>query len=125
MSVEVNEQWQFTRHTAMLIAWAESEGFVLTAGEAARPIEMQRIYVKDGRSKTMDSRHLDRRAHDWNVFVRGQDGKLRLATYEEIKPLGKFWESLDPKNRWGGSWRGLVEAGRSRFIDAPHFERQR
>ena len=36
----------------------------------------------------------------------------------EVKPyevLGKYWESLDEKNTWGGSW--------TTFKDAPHFER--
>ena len=25
---------------------------------------------------------------------------------------------------WGGSWRGLIETGKSTFVDDPHFERQ-
>lgn len=123
MSEVIQAQWEFVQHLALLIAFAKDNNFVLTEGEGSRPIEMQQIYVKTGRSKTMDSRHLDRLAHDFNVFIL-KDGQLKLATRDEIAPLGKFWESLHPKNRWGGSWRGLVEAGRSSFIDAPHFERQ-
>ena len=43
--------------------------------------------------------------------------------HESITKLGKYWEGLSLKNRWGGSWRGLVESGKSTFKDTPHFER--
>lgn len=48
---------------------------------------------------------------------------VKLKQYE-LKSLGDWWEALNPKNRWGGNWRGLVDAGKSHFIDCPHFERQ-
>ena len=66
----------------------------------------------------MDSQHLKKLAIDLNIF---KDGVLCSA--EQIRPIGKFWESLSPVNRWGGSWRGLVETGKSSFVDSPHFER--
>ena len=34
---------------------------------------------------------------------------------EILAPLGAYWESLHPKNRWGGNFSNLV--------DCPHFER--
>jgi hypothetical protein len=84
-----------------------------------RPIEMQEIYVKAGRSKTMNSMHIHKCAIDLVLL------KDRIVCNRtQIKPLGDYWESLDPKNRWGGSWRGLVDSGKSSFVDAPHFERQ-
>ena len=49
-------------------------------------------------------------------------GKL-VEDSKEIYEIGKYWESLDTKNRWGGSWRGLIESGQSTFDDYPHFER--
>jgi peptidoglycan L-alanyl-D-glutamate endopeptidase CwlK len=77
--------------------------------------EMQSVYVQTGRSKTMLSDHLKKCAGDVHFFKDGQ-----LCYPEE---LGAYWEGLSPFNRWGGSWRGLIEAGRSNFKDAPHFER--
>lgn len=112
-------QEEFTKHTVMLINHAWELGFGVRYGEVFRTAEQQKIYVQTGRSKTMNSSHLNRLAIDL-VLVKG--GKV--CTHEQIMPLGEFWESLHPKNRWGGSWRGLVQAKKSKFIDAPHFERQ-
>lgn len=113
----VREQADFLKDVAKLIAFAETKKFVVTGGELYRPVEMQEIYIKTGRSKTMNSNHLKRCAIDLNFFTE-QDGKLSL-TYdiETLKPLGEYWESLTPgKNSWGGNW--------SSFKDVPHFERR-
>lgn len=119
----VDKQWIFLKDVVKLISKAEELGFVVTASEMYRPIEMQRIYVKNGRSKTMYSRHGRRLAIDLNFFTKNEGGKLRLTwDRDTIKPLGDYWESLRPENRWGGSWRGRIEKGKSKFVDIPHFE---
>jgi DNA-binding transcriptional ArsR family regulator len=109
----------FVKHVLLLIQRAFDMRFEVTFGEVQRPLEMQQIYVNTGRSKTMNSMHLKKLAIDLNLFREG-----KICTREQIKPLGDYWESLDPLNRWGGSWRGLVDSGKSSFVDAPHFERQ-
>jgi hypothetical protein len=108
----------FAVHVVELLKKCWECGFEVTLGEVQRPLEMQQIYVKLGRSKTMNSQHIKKLAIDLNLFL---DGKI--CTREQIRPLGDFWESLDPLNRWGGNWRGLVDSGKSKFVDAPHFER--
>jgi hypothetical protein len=108
----------FAQHAAALIIKAKEMGFGVRLGEALRTPEQQKLYFNSGASKTMLSKHLLKLAIDLNLIV---DGKL--ATAAQIRPLGKWWESLDPLNRWGGSWRGQVEAGNSSFVDSPHFER--
>lgn len=107
----VNEQWEFLKDVAKLINFIEDRGLVATGGELHRPAEMQQIYIKIGRSKTMNSKHLSRRAIDLFFF---KDGNL---TYDisVIKPIGDYWESLSPYNEWGGNWRS--------FKDVPHFQR--
>jgi hypothetical protein len=115
----VQEQAAFLLDAAELIQYATNQGYVVTAGELYRPQEMQEIYVKTGRSKTMDSQHGKRLAIDLNIFKNGV-----LLGREGIKPLGDWWEAKHPKNRWGGNWRGLVDQKKSSFVDAPHFERQ-
>lgn len=115
----VTVQAEFLLQACELVQWATAEGYVITGGELWRSVEQQKIYVSTGRSKTMQSSHLDRLAIDLNIF---KDGKL--CTREQIKPIGDRWEAMHPKNRWGGNWRGLVDAGKSSFVDAPHFERQ-
>lgn len=112
-------QQVFTKHFTMLVMKALELEFKTVIAEVQRPVEMQKIYVQTKRSMTMKSMHLQKCAGD---LVMVKDGKI--CSREDVKPLGDYWESLDPLNRWGGSWRGLVEAGKSSFIDTPHFERK-
>jgi hypothetical protein len=106
-----DEQAVFLLDACVLIQFATAMGFKVTGGELTRPLEMQKIYVQTGRSKTMKSNHIRRLAIDLNFIL---DGQLCYDA-EKLKPIGLFWESLNPKNRWGGFW--------SSFKDMPHFER--
>jgi hypothetical protein len=107
----VAEQAAFLLDVAKLINKATELGFVVTGGELYRTPEQQQIHVRAGRSKTMNSIHLKRCAIDLNFF---KDGKL---TYDvaALRPVGDYWESLNPKNQWGGNWKS--------FKDVPHFQR--
>ena len=105
------EQAAFLLDACKLILFATERGFLVTGGELARTPEQQAVYVKTGRSKTMQSNHLKRCAIDLNFF---KDGKI-IWDKETLAPMGAYWESLNPKNRWGGNFRSLV--------DCPHFER--
>lgn len=107
----VDAQAAFLKDMCELVRYATSLGFTLTAGELYRTPEQQEIYMKTGRSQTMDSLHLKRLAVDFNIF---KDGKL---CYDKaaLAPLGAYWESLNPLNSWGGNGKKLV--------DTPHFSR--
>ena len=107
----VDAQAAFLLDVCRLVNYATAQGFVLTAGELFRTAEQQEIYMKTGRSQTMDSLHLKRLAVDFNIF---KDGKL---CYDKatLAPLGAYWESLHHLNSWGGNGRKLV--------DTPHFSR--
>ena len=107
----VAEQAAFLRDVRKLLARADELGFVVTGGELYRTPEQQEIYVRTGRSKTMNSIHLKRCAIDLNFF---KDGKI-IWDKATIAPLGAYWESLHVKNRWGGNFSSIV--------DCPHFER--
>lgn len=110
------QQRIFTKNIAKLIEYAFSKNLELTFGEAYRTQEQQLLYVQSGKSKTMNSNHLRRLAVDFNVFKNGN------LTYDwnDIKPLGDYWETLHPANRWGGDWnKNDIKDG---FIDTPHFE---
>lgn len=106
----VDIQAQFLLNATKLIQYATSKGFTVTGGELYRTAEQQEIYVKTGRSKTMDSKHLKRCAIDLNFFKEGK------AIYDknDLADLGAYWEQLHPKNRWGGNFKNL--------LDVPHFE---
>lgn len=112
------EQEAFSVQVAQLIQKAVELGFTVRLGEALRTAEQQALYFKAGKTKTMESNHLRKLAIDLNLIRDGQ-----LATAAQIHTLGKWWEDQEPRNRWGGSWRGLVESGKSNFVDSPHFER--
>ncbi|WP_422858761.1 hypothetical protein ACOKFD_15580 [Flagellimonas sp. S174] len=106
----------FTKNIGCLILHAESIGIGLTFGHAWRSLEEQRRLKSEGLSQTLNSRHLDRLAVDFNFFV---DGQLTYD-FDTIKPLGDYWESLHTDNRWGGDFNGNdKEDG---FVDTPHFE---
>ena len=107
----VSEQAEFLLDVGRLVQRATELGFQVTAGELYRAPEQQEIYVKTGRSKTMQSLHLQRRAVDLNFF---KDGKL-VYDKSAIAPLGAYWESLHPLNSWGGN--GV------KVLDLPHFSR--
>lgn len=112
MSYLRTEQQLFLLDFCSLIEFAVSIGFEVTAGELHRPVEMQQIYVKTGRSKTMKSKHLDRLAGDLNFFKSGR----YITSKEELLQVGTYWENLTKgKNRWGGNFKS--------FKDLPHFER--
>ena len=128
-----NRQSIFTKNVALLIFYAFDECCIdLTFGEAHRTQSQILLnffgfkVVKDGDvirlkksrrlSRTLLSKHADRLAIDFNFFING-----RLTyDFEDIKPLGDYWESLHPDNRWGGDFNNNdVEDG---FVDTPHFE---
>ena len=107
----VKEQAEFMKDLAKLINFCFEQGWVITGGELFRTVDQQQIHFKAGRSKTMNSIHMKRCAIDLNFF---KDGKL-VWDKQQLAPIGAYWESLNPKNRWGGNFRSLV--------DVPHFER--
>lgn len=104
-----NLQSEFLCDVAKLILWAKEQGFQLTGGELFRTPEQQEIYIKTGKSKTSNSKHLKRLAIDLNLFIDGQ----YMTDKESYKPLAEYWKSLNPKNKAGYDWGW----------DANHFER--
>jgi hypothetical protein len=115
----VQQQFEFLMDTMKLLAFIISQGFVVTYGEVFRTIEQQQIYFNTGRSKTMNSRHLERMAIDLNFFL---NGKV-VNNPETLAPIGRYWMSLNPKNRWGGDWNKNGDVKDEKWHDTPHFER--
>ena len=101
------QQEAFSKDLAKLLIKAEELGYGVRIGEVYRTIEQQQIYIKTGRSKTMNSMHLKKCAADLH-FTKGG-----VLMYPE--ELGRYWESLDPLNKAGMFWKS--------FKDSPHFQR--
>jgi len=106
-----DEQAAFLLDACKLIGFATSKGWTVTGGELFRTQAQQEIYFQQGKTQTMNSNHLRRLAIDLNFLKNGQPvwDKAQLAD------VGAYWESLHPKNRWGGNFKTLP--------DVPHFER--
>ena len=100
-------QEKFSEDLVKLLMKAFSLGYKARLGEVQRTQEMQELYFKTGKSKTMNSMHLKKCAADIHFTLAG-----KLCYPQE---LGDYWEGLSPENRWGGNWKS--------FKDQPHFER--
>lgn len=116
---------------ARLILHIDSLGYsvkVPTEGGWTRCLDEQKRFVCEGKSKTMNSLHLEGRATDLVLFKNGRP----IFGGEEFRALGEFWESLGAECKWGGRFhnpeRFLAEHGRDFDpekdigFDPPHFE---
>ncbi len=101
-------QEAFAKDFVKLLSKAFELGYDVRLGELQRTTEQQELYIKTGRSKTMNSMHLKKCAVDLYFVKAGQ-----IVYPEEI---GKYWESLNPLNQAGMFWKT--------FKDAPHYERR-
>lgn len=82
----------FTLNVAKLIQWAYDQGYELTFGES---------FNAAGTGHMKNSNHYIRLAQDLNLF---KDNEY-LTKSDSYKPLGSFWVSLHPLNRWGGDFK--------------------
>lgn len=99
--------------------------------EGIRHIERQRQLVAQGKSKTMNSRHLTGHAidvapyplsWDWEDFYLIADAFI-IAAKEVDVPVrwGGNWSVKDIRE-WDGNGEDLAKAYTGRFNDGPHFE---
>ena len=82
--------------------------------EGVRSLERQKQLVADGKSRTMNSRHLKGLAVDIACFV---DGKItwEFEVYRQVADHIKVVAKLnDVRITWGGDWES--------FKDGPHFQ---
>jgi len=106
-------QWKFLKDVAILIAYIDREGCSASGGELQRTLEQQQMYVNTGKSQTLKSSHIQKLAID--LFIFSPSGQW-VQDKKTLQRFGDFWESLDPKNEWGGNWTS--------FLDTPHFGRK-
>lgn len=104
----VKKQNLFLKNFALLILWANQQGYEVTAGELFRAQEQHDYNVKHKLTKAARSKHQDRLAGDLNLFVKG----VYQTKREPYKPLADYWKSLHPDNVAGYDWGW----------DANHFE---
>lgn len=105
------KQQIFSHNVGLLINYICFMGYAISIGEVYRTKEQAEIYAKQGKG-IIDSLHCKKLAIDISLF---KDGKY-LDKSESYEFAGKYWEKLDPLNRWGGRWE--------KRTDGNHFEMQ-
>jgi len=114
----------FAEMVAKLIIKANLIGTPVVVLEWYRDIERQKYLVSIGRSKTINSKHIVGLAVDLCFIDDLRDDGQMNWTADKYRHLGIYWESLDNKNRWGGSF-GVTDKDKEHGKfgwDAPHFE---
>lgn len=90
----------------------EKTDFLVTEG--LRTVERQKELVKNGRSQTMNSRHL----YGYAVDLCDCDGCYDVPDMQAIaRAMKSAAAELDIPIKWGGDWKS--------FKDTPHFELDR
>ena len=96
------KQRKFMKCVGQLLAYIyfgpHNKRYAVTLGDGYRdPRVFGKVGLKKGYGRS-SSNHKIRLAIDLNLFI---DEKYQTTT-EAHKPLGEFWESLDPDCAWGG-----------------------
>jgi len=110
-----------------------------TITEGLRTKATQTLYVKQGKSQTMNSKHLDGLAVDLAAWVNGTVNWNFDYYFKIADAVRKASIELGVKVKWGGAWRYLNDydsstkaydayiaerkkLGKKPFLDGVHFE---
>lgn len=113
------KQMAFSHKVGIFLLWIfVHPGWTVTIGEVWRPQRLQRIYYKEGKAKTLYSKHTKKLAIDLNLFKNGR----YITNKEKYRPLGEFWEKC-----LGGRWGGRFDVKKEDYDkkvgwDPFHFE---
>lgn len=100
------KQRLFTFNIAKLITWAYLNDYELSFSEAYRTPQQAALNATSGKGIS-NSLHTKRLAIDLNLFVDSSlegDEDIYATDSESHRPLGEYWKSLHPLNRWGGDF---------------------
>ena len=102
------------RLKAVVMEAAERCGFPFNVSEGLRSVAKQREYVRQGKSKTMNSKHLTGKAVD--LYPLSMDRKVvDWSRFEDLAELMlQVADEMGIRLVWGGNWKT--------FVDKPHFE---
>ena len=102
------------RLKAVVIECAARCPFPFNVSEGLRTVEQQREYVKQGKSRTMNSKHLTGKAVDLYPLTMNRK-QVDWSRFEDLADL-MFQVASDQGTEivWGGHWKT--------FVDKCHFE---
>ena len=102
------------RLKAVVIECAARCPFPFNVSEGLRTVEQQREYVKQGKSRAMNSKHLTGKAVDLYPLTMNRK-QVDWSRFEELADLMfQVAKDQDTEIVWGGNWKTLV--------DKCHFE---
>ena len=116
------KQAKFWQMFAMIILEAQASGDPIVIIEWMRTKERQAYLVSIGRSKTLDSKHLEGLAGDIAFLSDINDDGIINYIPDKYKHLGEYWESLDPNNVWGGRWGDNPNTKKIEGWDSGHLQ---
>ena len=105
-----NLQSEFVVCVAKLILFGDGQGYEWTFGEAWRTPEQAALNAARG-TGIRASLHVDRLAIDLNLFRDGQ----WLTDSAAHAPLAKYWQTLHPLARWGGTFKPTPDGNHYSF----------
>lgn len=111
-----DKQYLFAQDLILLMTYLVVNKIKFTEGESYRTDYQQEEYIRNGFSRVKRSKHQDRLAKDFNLWL-GNKSMWSMSPEEQKKAfqhVGDFWEGLRVGNKWGGNF--------SSWIDATHFE---
>lgn len=96
-------------------------------GEGVRTLERQKKLVAEGKSKTLNSRHIPgkdgyAKAVDLWTMPNGKVTWVQADYVRLSKHVLDAAKELGVSIRWGGDWDGDGNWKEERFFDGPHFE---
>tara|TARA_R100000234_G_scaffold80409_1_gene50439 strand:+ start:44 stop:427 length:384 start_codon:yes stop_codon:yes gene_type:complete len=94
--------------------------FDCTILEGKRTVDRQKMLVQQGKSKTMNSKHLTGKAVDVAPYPIDWNDRERF-TYFAGYVMG-IAAKMGIKLRWGGDWDRDTQVKDNNFDDLPHFE---
>tara|TARA_Y100001973_G_C5134274_1_gene299459 strand:- start:513 stop:896 length:384 start_codon:yes stop_codon:yes gene_type:complete len=94
--------------------------FDCTILEGKRTVDRQKMLVQQGKSKTMNSKHLKGKAVDVAPYPIDWNDRERF-TYFAGYVMG-IAAKMGVKLRWGGDWDRDTQVKDNNFDDLPHFE---
>jgi hypothetical protein len=100
-----DQQAKFTSYFIQLISYINNQpNYRAVIAEVLRTQEQQDLYIKEGKSKTHDSKHLLKLAGDILIFKKINNIWIYTAIKDDYKFAADYWKTLDTLNVAGYDW---------------------
>lgn len=95
-------QYEFSKDMNKFLGYLIVRNIKFTEGECWRRYTTQKWLFENGWTKTLRSDHMYKLAKDIFFWLGGRYIDNLPENVYLIKPMGEYWEMLNPDNYWGG-----------------------